>query len=361
MTKPSCSEDRPLVLAVLSGEAQAWDRFVRRVADTVWTSCSILCRDEGEARKAFSEVMEALSADGFRRLRPYDGSSRIETFVALVARETLAERLMKAFTLSGPDEAWNAFEAFFKADIERTVRRRMPGRDMEDGRREAYQEICLGLLADGCRRIRAYGGSGSFTGYVLSIVDRLAVDFLRRELPRRRLPAAVARLGELEQAVFRAVHWESAPGSGEPLAEAVRAVSGMAPTVAEAERALLKVRNALPPSFDASQPESVPLDGLEDLPSGSPSPEEAFLEWEDGRILAEAARALRRASGELSDAERLYVRISLGGSEPLPAREVARLMGRPVEEVYKLKRKALAKLRGALEDDDAVKIWRASV
>lgn len=356
MTRPSTSEDRRLVLAVLSREPQAWDRFVRRVADTVWTSCSVLCRDE---RQAFSEVMEALSADGFRRLRPYDGSSRIETYVALVARETLAERLMNAFTLSGPDEAWKAFEAFFKADIERTVRRRMPGSD--DARREAYQEVCLGLIADGYRRIRSYGGSGSFTGYILSTIDRLAIDFLRRELSRRRLPAAVARMGETEQAAFRIVHWEAGPDVGEALADEIGRKTGTRPTVAEAERALKTVKAALPSTFDASQTEAVPLDGLEDLPSEALSPEEAFLEWEDGRILAEAARALKRASGELSDAERLYMKISLGGAEPLPARDVARLMGRPVEEVYKLKRKVLAKLRDALENDPAVKNWRASV
>ena len=53
-------------------------------------------------------------------------------------------------------------------------------------RATAYQEVCLKLIEDDFRRIRAYGGRGSFTGYILTVVDRILIDLVRRELPRRR-------------------------------------------------------------------------------------------------------------------------------------------------------------------------------
>ena len=70
---------------------------------------------------------------------------------------------------------------------------------------------------------------------------------------------------------------------------------------------------------------------------------------------------LERAILTLSAGERLYLTIALGGAQPPPSREIARLMQRPVEEIYKLKQRVLKRLRDALAEDSAVKSWRASV
>lgn len=266
----------------------------------VWTSCTLLCRGDEEAREAFAEVFEALKADGFRRLRRFDGSGSIPTFVALTAREILAERLMRMFADGLLDQAWTAFERFFKRDIDRILRRRMPGADFEDTRRDAYQEISLALIADGCRRIRCYGGSGSFTGFILQTVDRLAIDHIRRTSSRHRNDAEPRML-------------------------------------------------------------AVSLDEAGDLPSEDVTPEAMLIEGEDERALEAVAQVLRDAAGSLSDTERLYVNVALGSGAPLPAREVARLMGRPVEEVYKLKQRVMGRLKATLEKNPAVKLWRASV
>jgi len=135
------ADDRALVRDVLDAKPQAWDRFVRRVADTVWTACCLLTGDDAEARNAFADIMAAVRADGFRRLRQYGGSSRIETFVALSSRDVLAERLLRLFQLDSGERGWTAFERFFDADIARIVARRLPGADREHIRQEAYQEI----------------------------------------------------------------------------------------------------------------------------------------------------------------------------------------------------------------------------
>lgn len=291
--------DRALVRDLLEAKPQAWDRFVGRVADSVWTACRLLTTGDAEARDAFNEVMEEIAASGFRRLKPYDGSSRIDTFVALLAREILAERLMRRLQPDSRGDIWGAFERFFRPDIQRIIARRLPGLHHEETRRDAYQDVCLGLIADDYRRLKSYRGVGSFTGYVLHTVDRLLIDSLRRTSPRRRG----------EQPIVR--------------------------------------------------PTETTLD--EDIPADHPSPEDSLVQGEDEQMLSAAAGVLREAAASLSEAERLYLRIALGSGEPIPAREVARLMRRPVEEVYKLKQRVMARLRETLSKHPAVKLWRASV
>jgi len=295
------ADDRALVRDVLDAKPQAWDRLVCRIADTVWTACRLLTSDDAEARNAFADVIDSFHVDGFRRLRQYDGSSRIETFVALSARDILAERLLRLFKpADSAAKGWSAFERFFGADIGRIIARRLPGADREHTRQDAYQEISVALISDDYRRLKAYRGVGSFTGFILHVADRLLLDFIRHTMPNRQ------------------------------------------PTVATA------LSTKLPPS-------------LEEIPSDLPSPEDALLEQEGDRLLSMATQVLRQATADLTEAERLYVHIALGGGDPIPAREVARLMRRPVEEVYKLKQRVMDRLRASLDKHPAVKTWRASV
>ena len=167
----------------------------------------IQLEDNAAAREAtFRQVMTSLADDSFSRLRPFDGRARLTTFIALVARDILAERLARSF-VEAPRQAWARFERFFGADIRRRIARRFPREAGTSFHDDAYQEIRLKLVEDDFRRIRSYGGRGSFAGYVLTMVERILIDLLRRDKPRRRLPAAIARLSELDQAVYEAVAW----------------------------------------------------------------------------------------------------------------------------------------------------------
>ncbi len=298
--KFNAAQDNALVRDVLAAKPEAWNRLVHRVADTVWTACLLLTGDDKNARSAFTEVMCALRADGFRRLRHYNGSSRIETFIALVARDVLADRLLRLFQAHSASDGWSAFEQFFGTDINRIINRRLPGADRADIRQDAYQDICVALIADDYRRLKAYRGIGSFTGFVLHMVDRLLIDFIRSTMPLRQQRAEAA-------AITTAVpEWE-------------------------------------------------------DIPSDQPSPEDALLEQEGDRLLSLASEVLREAAAALSETERLYLHIALSSGEPIPAREVAHLMRRPVEEVYKLKQRVMTRLRETLDKHPAVKMWKASV
>jgi RNA polymerase sigma factor (sigma-70 family) len=167
----------------------------------------------------------------------------------------------------------------------------------EDARRDAYQDICVALIDSDYRRLKAYSGQGSFAGFVLKTVDHLLIDRVRTAFGRRR-----------------------------PL------------------------------------PRSVPADHLDEIANENElSPEEHLIRADDDRRLTLAIEALARAMETLPAAERLYLTIVLSSSRTPPAREIARLMQRPVEEIYKLKQRVLLRLREIATADSKIKTWRASV
>lgn len=357
--------DRQLVGAALAGDRGAAQRLVRRMADTVWTACRLL-GDEDTARAAFTEAIAALAADGFARLRPYDGRSRLEIFVALLSRDILAQRMLRRFH-DDAHAGWTLFQRFFQPDLQRLILRRLPGAQRQDLRRDAYQEICLALIEEDYRRIKAYNGSGSFTGFILHMVDRLLIDFVRSIGSRRRLPAAIKRLPMLEQEIFRQIHWQGAATDVATLTGLLAMRLDPAPAAAEVAAALARVEASLPPGFGAAAEGAHQSVALSEVAEGAAeglveeSPEELALAQEADRLVTGAAAALRDVAATLPEAEQLYLRVALSAAEPLPAREVARLMGRPVEEIYKLKQRVLRRLREALQDHAAVKNWLASV
>ena len=89
-----------------------------------------------------------------------------------------------------------------------------------------------------------------------------------------------------------------------------------------------------------------------------PTPEDELAEGEAAMLLEQALDALRAALPGLAVAERLYLQLALSGA---PAREIARLLCLPVEDVHKLAQKLKRHLRVELGDADVVKKWRLSV
>lgn len=362
------ADELALVEAARAGDRAAAEALLRAAADPVWAVCARLC-EGAAAREAFAFVMAGLGADGFRRFHAFAGRGRLATFAALLARELLATRLLRLLREDGA-RAWLGFEAMFGADIRRLLARRLPGAAHEEARRDLYQDVCLAFVAEDYRRLRAYSGAGSFAGFVLHAADRLAIDALRAASGRRRPPAAIARLGTLDQAVFRRVHWQGLPAEPALLATALAghqpppAPPDIAAALARVDAALgsRPAGESLPPPrlIELAEAPELSEDGAAGGPA-TPSPEEDAIAAEAERALAAAATTLRRVAAALPADERLYLEAALGGAQPLPARAVARLLGRPVAEVYKLKARLLPRLRAALAEDGAVKNWRASV
>jgi RNA polymerase primary sigma factor len=333
-----------LVSAVVAGDAAAAAHFMECASQPLWSAVTRLEGGGAEGEAAFLHVVASLKADGYGRLKAFDGRARLSTYLALVARDILSERLARRFS-EAPDEAWSRFARFFEPDIRRRVSRRFPRDTARSTQDDAYQEICVKLIEDNYRRIRAYGGRGSFIGYVLTTVDRLLIDLVRCDSPRRRLPAAVARLSVLDQAVYAATAWEGCPAEVERLVARLRGRFERDPDPAEIGRALARLAGVVRPELPAQRAESVSLETMVEEGGGlaiadpAPTPEDHLLLAEEERHRAALVAAVRAAAADLPAAERLYLQTVFAACDPPSARDIAKLMGCPVEEVYRLKQR----------------------
>jgi RNA polymerase primary sigma factor len=349
-TRPAASSksnsERELVNEVLSGEAAAARNLFERMSGTLWSVVTKLEGDGPEGEAAFLHVVASLKADGYARLKGFDGRARLATYLSLVARDILADRVAGRFSGS-PHETWNRFARFFEADIRSRVARQLPRNFGKAAREDAYQEVCLKLIENDFRRIRSYEGRGSFAGYVLTVVDRILIDLVRRDVPRRRLPAGIARSAPLDQAIYAAVVWDGCPRDAGRLAAALRGRLERDPTVDDITEALARVAGVARLEREPSPAaDAVPLDGAIGDSGGlsfadsAPTPEDCLLLAEEERSRASLVAAVKAAADDLPADERLYLQIVFSASEPLPARDIARLMGCPVETVYRLKQRA---------------------
>jgi RNA polymerase primary sigma factor len=311
--------------------------------------------------------MAALAADGFARLKDYDGRSLVKVYAALVVRDRLLERAINLLVID-PTRGWQAFEAFFGVDMRRMIERALPGAGNRQNREDAYQAVCEALLRNDIERLRAYSGRGSASGFVLQIIENLVIDFVRTIVPRRRLPAAIGRLSDLDQEVFRLIYWERLDAHPAILVGHLPRSGEAPPGVAAVGEAIERVRQALPPGYYAEprgDGQMVELAAAEDLAAAGgsedfrvPTPEDQLAEGEAAMLLEQALDALRAALPGLAVAERLYLQLALTGA---PAREIARLLCLPVEDVHKLAQKLKRHLRVELGEADVVKKWRLSV
>ena len=129
-----------LVAAVVSGDSGAAARFLEIAGPTLWAVVQKLEGAGPDGQAAFLEIVAALKADGYARLKAFDGRGRLSTYLALVARELLSARLARRL-IETPCDAWAAFERFFAADIRRRIAQRFPREAAP--RDDAYQDVCL--------------------------------------------------------------------------------------------------------------------------------------------------------------------------------------------------------------------------
>ena len=239
---------RGILAAALRGEAGAAAALTRAVADTVWTACVHVTQRGLDTELAFVEVMSALRANGFARLKGYDGRAHVEVYIGLVVRDLLSERVIKLLAID-TGRGWRAFELFFTPDIRRTILRMLPGGANQQNREDAYQSVCEALLKNDLQRLRSYSGRGSPSGFILQVIENLIIDYVRTLVPRRRLPAAIQRLSVLDQSVFRLLYWERLNADPSMLINHLSRSGEMPPTVIAVGEALSRVRQALPPGY----------------------------------------------------------------------------------------------------------------
>ena len=363
--------DHDLVAKMLDGDANAFRALEPRMQACVWTTCLALSgqragsADQRPARAAFRDVWASLAAESFRCCDGWSGREPLETYLVLVVRDLLQQRIWRLLSGRDTNAGWSAFQGFFDREIRAAVVRL---HDNAADREDAYNTVLLSLWEEDCRRLRVYSPPGSFAAHVRRVVDNLLIDERRRAMGRRRLPAGVQALAQLDQAVFSAVYWnEVAPQTGHLLA----AVSGQHPeaTAVEVDAALDRVRRAVPPNYIGGRPTMVALDPdttgasgpAEDEPAAytvadTADPYRALAGKEDTALLGAAGAALRRAAAELTDQDRAYVSLVLGGLEK--PRDIARGLGDASgRAIYVIKERVRRRLLALLAADPDVKAW----
>ncbi len=342
------AREKILAGRVVAGDVAAIDPFLDAAGPPIWSAVVLLEGDGPAGEAAYLRVLDALKADDWRRLRAFDGRASLATFLALVARQVLIEELPKALA-AGPEGAWRRFERIFGRDIRRRVARRFPLAD-QAGREDLAQEVNLGLLEERCRRLLAFSGKGSFEGYVLTLVDRLLIDLMRKEAPRLRLPAEIERMSGLDQAVFIQVAWKGAPmeparlmdrlgehAVGLDLFVLAASLQRVRPAV-EAER----TRRAFGRTTSIDEPpERGGMGG--GLASDALDPEDELTRRQDEAGEAGLIAAIAQAAEAWPEDERLYLKLFLASGDP--PRVIAQMMARPVEEVRQVQQRALRRMK----------------
>ena len=116
MSQPDPRSELVLVEALRASAPGAAQRFLAAESATLWSAVVKLEGDGPAAEEAFLALIEAIKADGYARLKAFDGRARLSTYLAVVARDILADRLARSF-VDAPRNAWSRFERFFGADI----------------------------------------------------------------------------------------------------------------------------------------------------------------------------------------------------------------------------------------------------
>jgi len=349
--------DRELVAAALRGDAVAAMALTRAIADQVWTACHHVTPSRAETKAAFREVMGLVRADRFARLAGADGRAPLTVHVALVVRDLLAARVVQPIALDAAKD-WRAFEGFFATDIRRSIARLLPGDGHRQSREDAYQAVCEALLRNHLNRLRASSGRGSTAGSVMQVVENLVIDHVRTILPRRRLPAAIARLSALDRAVFRLIAWERLPPDP-PQLVARLARDGQTHRIAEVASALQRVRSAAYGHLTERQSESWLFElsaaegtrlaaGAEGL-AASP-PEGQVVGDEASALLDQALMVLEAVLPRLDADAQIYVQLALAGH---PARDIARTLGVPAETAHRQAQQVKRQLRRAIGGETA--------
>jgi RNA polymerase primary sigma factor len=353
MTAHAHRNELQLVAGVKAGEPAAVQRFLDLAGAAIWPVVLTLVSEGPAAQGAFLSVLTALKANDFARLSRYDGRSRLSTFLTLVTRDVLGEEVAQLFSLDR-DKAWRRFDRLFARDIRLCIRRRFPDAD-EAHHEDLFQYISVNLLDQDFRRIRAYDGRGSFGGYILAVVDRLLIDKVREEVPRRRLGAEIARLSELHKLIFAAGAWQNVPLDPERMAEALRGKIDPPPTRAALETALKQVIGAIALARSSEtriRTVSVDDEATPEIASPVANAEEALMNRQADSAREALLDMIRREAETLPADQQLYLRLLLEAPDPRPARDIARELAVPVEDVYRLQqqtRRWMKKIAAAVQ------------
>lgn len=196
-----------------------------------------------------------------------------------------------------------------------------------DDASDCFQFVCERLCEGGCRRLQKFrpGGAAAFPTWLRAVVRNLCLDWRRKQFGRRRTFRSISRLSQLDQEIFHRVY-EQGASEGEALCVLLPRFRDLTPEnfsesierINEALTTKQRWRLAGGVARDAVlRPSEGGLTRTIEASDPRPNPETRA-------ILAERSARLRRAVNQLSDRERLLLRLRF--EEDLTFEQIAGLL-----------------------------------
>jgi RNA polymerase sigma factor (sigma-70 family) len=199
--------------------------------------------------------------------------------------------------------------------IEAACRRHFSAESDQD---ECYIFVLDSLKADNFKRLRAFKGKSKLTTYLFSLINSLVIDYRRKQYGRRRIPAAVAKLGTWAEAVYRLVCWQKFSIDD---AYDFLQVEGLYPgSYDRFVQEIEPIRHAPcreNPSFQSLDTSG--SDALQDPDPAGSNPLESLIRKLDRAKRVKALGIIRETSEKLPESDRVLVRLVFGSDQPLSA------------------------------------------
>jgi RNA polymerase sigma factor (sigma-70 family) len=188
----------------------------------------------------------------------------------------------------------------------------------ENDRNEAYLFVLDSLKDDNFRRLRAYRGQSKLSTYLHTLINSRVIDFRRKRYGRRRIPAAVAKLGRWAEAVYRLVCWQRF--SFDDAYDFLQIDGHFEGSYDQFMQAIEPIRNAPcreNPSFisiDQHTQETEP-----DIRNTGLNPLELLVQKLDRERRIKALKVIRETTRQLPEKDQLLVRLVFGSEQSLQA------------------------------------------
>lgn len=353
-TTTDAGTDKALVSRLLDGDPAAATEFFQRMDKTIAGACAIAFTDAENAEKARTEVAEITAANDFKLLGDYRGFAPLDSYVAILARDLLISSILRLIDRD-QDRGWRAFERLYL----KGRRQKLLSQHGADGD-DIYQELFNYLSREDWRVLRNYEGKPGIQRLLHQKINSLAVDHHRESKGRFRTPKPIAAMPSLEQAVFRLLYREGLSPDAELVRDNLPSMVRLDLSIEDVTDAIDRVRKALPKNYRGQTiVESLDSEDAPELPSDEETPETVLILVEEEQTVKAALDELSAAVEALTDIERLYIALLLDGNRK--PNQIARLLAVPVKDVYAMRPKLIGKLKHALKNQPATKLWQSEI
>ena len=194
----------------------------------------------------------------------------------------------------------------------------------ENEQNESFVFILDRLKADNFRRLRAYKGNSQLTTYLYSLINTLVIDYRRKAYGRRRIPAAVAKLGKWAEAVYRLVCWQKFSfDDAYDLLQVEELFEGSYERYLQAIAPIREAPCRENPSFQSLN--EVSSDASESPHNPGANPLEALIGKLDHERRGKALHIIRAITTTLSQEDQLLIRMVYASEQPVSS--VAKMIG----------------------------------